>query len=59
MEAFEKTWKERGGGICGKQGAKVYWRLALEWTIRTAKELDEQDAPICMFDVIRQELKEE
>ncbi len=34
------------------------WRAALEWTLETAKELDKQDAPICMNDIIEQELRE-
>lgn len=34
------------------------WRAALKWVQRTVKELDEQDAPICMGDVIKHELED-
>ncbi len=37
--------------------ARYWFRAALEWTLRTAKELDEQDAPICMQEVIESELE--
>ena len=33
------------------------WRAALEWALVTSKELDEQDAPISMQEVIEQELE--
>jgi len=70
MEAFiiwvrhnKKAWIDKrhtcGEIIARDRGQKEGWRAALEWTLKTAKELDEQDIPIDMGDVIRQELETE
>ena len=55
MEAFEK-WIATKCGICCKQGREAGWRAALKWTLKTEKELEEQDVPISMRDVIEKEL---
>lgn len=65
MKAFEKRWNH--GMLSGSPGtfgeptrkeiARFAWRAALEWTLKTEKELTEQDAPIFMSDVIKQELE--
>ena len=61
MEAFKAHIKKEypyinsGDKIC----AWDIWRATLEWTLKTAEELVEQDAPICMREVIEQELKED
>ena len=34
------------------------WKAALNWTLKTAAELDRQNAPIDMNEVIEQELKD-
>ena len=65
MKAFEKWQEERIIKILThldnlftfKAGEKEGWRAALEWTLRMSKELDEQDAPISMQEVIEQELE--
>ena len=57
MKAFEEWYKRF---LPGKRVVSPSdgWRAALEWVQRTVKELDEQDAPICMGDVIKYELEE-
>lgn len=35
---------------------KQTWRAALEWVLKTERELDIQDAPIGMREVIKKEL---
>lgn len=37
---------------------KAGFRTALEWVLKTEKELEEQDAPIGMREVIEQELRD-
>ena len=54
MKEFEKLWKENDG--CGKEGCEWYWRAALKWTLKMSKQIDEEDAPIFMNDVIEGEL---
>lgn len=46
------------GGIIASQenGFECGWREALEWTLRTAKQLEKERAPISMNDVIQGEL---
>lgn len=58
MKECEKQWKKQN--IYNSHTvSNVYrngWRSALEWALKIAKELDKQDASICMNDVINQEL---
>lgn len=67
MNEFERHWTS--GMLSGsptsfdseptpKQIARFAWRAALVWTLRTEKELSEQDTPIGMRDVIEKELGE-
>ena len=68
MKAFEK-WDKKEYPLppCYERGPigramlaqrKHTWRAALKWTVKTSKELDEQDAPISMQEVIEQELED-
>ena len=60
MKAFENFLaKTRPPLICCENSGRFYWRAALEWAVKTSKELYEQDAPIGMQDVLDQELKEQ
>ncbi|KKM80087.1 hypothetical protein LCGC14_1343460 [marine sediment metagenome] len=58
-----KTFEEYAEGKWYCEGDHAYedneitWRAALKWVQKTAKELVEQDAPICMGDVIKHELE--
>jgi hypothetical protein len=67
-KAFDEWWIKSGGPVLSpgvKIAADVYreskfaWKAALKWVLQTAKEIDEQDAPICTQEVIEQELLEE
>ena len=62
MKAFDKYYQDSDDSVCTKCGAgfipaRDVWRKALEWTLKTEKELEEQDAPIGMREVIEQELE--
>ena len=46
-------------GINRKEERQVGWKAALEWVLKTSKELEETDAPIDMGDVIEMELSDE
>ena len=64
MKAWEKEfkrWLEAHPGRYTvpalKMGFDGGWRAGLEWTLKTAEELEEQDVPIGMQEVIEQELE--
>lgn len=64
MKMFEKWYNELSMRedevdftIPTYESYKRGWKAALEWTLETAKELNEQDAPISMNDVIKAELE--
>lgn len=50
---------ELGIAIAQEDGFKCGWKEALKWTLRTAKQLEKERAPISMNDVIRGELNDE
>ena len=56
MKAFKK-WFNRSSWL-EVRACEAGWRAALEWVLTTAQELNDQDAPIGMEEVIEQELKE-
>ena len=63
MKEFEKRWNFRYRNDSKHQSfehevGKYFWKAALKWALKTAKELDEQDAPISMNDVIKAELEQ-
>jgi hypothetical protein len=60
MKIFIKWWKKESQ----KRNTNYWdsmeaWKAALRWALRTAEQLEREDAPVFMNDLIREELKNE